>query len=202
MMATLVSSVTFVAYPGSSYAGNWSLLIPGFMLIAMLPFVAKVIIPFYREEVRMSAYEYFQARFGRPARVYAALAFSLAHFSKMGFVLYLMALTITSMTGWDIVTVIVAVAIVMIFYTVIGGIEAIVWSDVIQGFVMWVGIAVSLGFLLFLPDGGPSAVIGVAARNGKFSLGDPAWDLLAQLFRSPFFTVRSGICSDMLRIKL
>ena len=176
MMATLVSSVTFVAYPGSSYAGNWSLLIPGFMLIAMLPFVAKVIIPFYREEVRMSAYEYFQARFGRPARVYAALAFSLAHFSKMGFVLYLMALTIASMTGWDIVTVIVAVAIVMIFYTVIGGIEAIVWSDVIQGFVMWVGIAVSLGFLLFLPDGGPSAVIGVAARNGKFSLGDPAWD--------------------------
>ena len=60
MMATLVPSVTFVAYPGSSYAGNWSLLIPGFMLIAMLPFVAKVIILFYREEVRMSAYEYFQ----------------------------------------------------------------------------------------------------------------------------------------------
>jgi solute:Na+ symporter, SSS family len=176
MMATLVSSVTFVAYPGSSYAGNWSLLIPGFMLIAMLPFVAKVIIPFYREEVRMSAYEYFQARFGRPARVYAALAFSLAHFSKMGFVLYLMALTIASMTGWDIVTVIVAVAVVMIFYTVIGGIEAIVWSDVIQGFVMWVGIAISLGFLLFLPHGGPSAVIGVAAHNGKFSFGDPAWD--------------------------
>jgi SSS family solute:Na+ symporter len=55
MMATLVSSVTFVAYPGSSFAGNWSLLVPGFMLIAMLPFIAKVIIPFYREEVRMSA---------------------------------------------------------------------------------------------------------------------------------------------------
>lgn len=176
MMATLVSSVTFVAYPGSSYAGNWSLLVPGFMLMALLPFIAKVIIPFYREEVRMSAYEYFQTRFGRPARVYASIAFSLAHFSKMGFVLYLMALTITSMTGWDIVIVIIAVALVMIFYTVIGGIEAIVWSDVIQGLVMWLGIAVALGYLLFLPDGGPSAVIGVAAENGKFSLGEPAWN--------------------------
>src|SRR5215475_9097182 len=118
MLATMISSVTFVAYPGSSYAKDWSLLVPGFMLLAVLPLVAKVIIPFYREEVGMSAYEYFQKRFGRPARAYASIAFSLAHFSKMGFVLYLMALTIASMTGWNIVTVIMAVAIVMVFYTV------------------------------------------------------------------------------------
>jgi SSS family solute:Na+ symporter len=176
MLATMVSSVTFVAYPGSSYANNWSLLVPGFLLLAVLPFVGKVIIPFYREEIGMSAYEYFETRFGRPARTYASIAFSLAHFSKMGFVLYLMALTIASMTGWDIVTVIVGVAIVMVFYTVIGGIEAVVWSDVIQGFVMWIGIAVALGFLLFIPPGGPSAVFDVAIQNGKFSLGDLSWD--------------------------
>ena len=124
----------------------------------------------------MSAYEYFQRRFGRAARVYAAIAFSLAHFSKMGFVLYLMALTIASMTGWPIVTVILAVAVVMVFYTVIGGIEAVVWSDVIQGFVMWIGIAIALGYLLFLPAGGPAAVFGVAAQSGKFSLGSPDLD--------------------------
>src|SRR5262245_20839743 len=176
MLATMVSSVTFVAYPGSSYAKDWSLLVPGFLLLALLPVIGKVIIPFYREEVGMSAYEYFQKRFGRPARVYAAIAFSLAHFSKMGFVLYLMALTISSMTGWNIVTVIAAVAVVMVFYTVIGGIEAVVWSDVVQGFVMWAGIAVALGFLLFLPEGGPAAVFEIAARNGKFSLGSGAFD--------------------------
>lgn len=176
MLATMVSSVTFVAYPGSSYAKDWSLLVPGFLLLALLPFVGRVIIPFYREEVGMSAYEYFQKRFGRPARLYAATAFSLAHFSKMGFVLYLMALTISSMTGWNIVTVIGAVAVVMVFYTVIGGIEAVVWSDVIQGFVMWIGIAVTLGYLLFLPAGGPSAVLGIAAQNGKFGLGSTDFD--------------------------
>lgn len=176
MLATMVSSVTFVAYPGSAYAGDWSLLVPGFLLIALLPFVGKVIIPFYREEVGMSAYEYFQRRFGRPARVYAALSFSLAHFSKMGFVLYLMALTISSMTGWDIITVICAVAVVMVFYTMVGGIEAVIWSDVIQGFVMWIGIAVALGFLFFLPEGGPGAVFGIAAENNKFALGRPDFD--------------------------
>jgi solute:Na+ symporter, SSS family len=176
MLATMISSVTFVAYPGSSYAKDWSLLVPGFMLLAVLPFVGKVIIPFYREEVGMSAYEYFEKRFGRPARAYASIAFSLAHFSKMGFVLYLMALTLSSMTGWRIVTVIVAVALVMVFYTVIGGIEAVVWSDVVQGVVMWIGIAISLGFLLFLPAGGPGAVLDIAARNGKFGFGSFDWD--------------------------
>src|SRR4051812_29618066 len=85
MLATMISSVTFVAYPGSSFAKDWSLLVPGFLLLAVLPFVLRVIIPFYREEVGMSAYEYFQKRFGRPARTYASVAFSLAHFSKMGF---------------------------------------------------------------------------------------------------------------------
>jgi len=72
MLATMISSVTFVAYPGSSYSKDWSLLVPGFMLLAVLPFVGKVIIPFYREEVGMSAYEYIHKRFGRPARAYAA----------------------------------------------------------------------------------------------------------------------------------
>lgn len=176
MLATMISSVTFVAYPGSSYAGDWSLLVPGFLLIVTLPLVAKVVIPFYREEVGMSAYEYFQRRFGRPARLYASAAFSLAHFSKMGFVLYLMALTISSMTGWNIHIVIFSVAVITVFYTVIGGIEAVVWTDVVQGFVMWIGIAVALGFLLLLPEGGPAAVFSIAAENGKFSLGSLDWD--------------------------
>ncbi|HYO84270.1 MAG TPA: sodium/solute symporter [Bryobacteraceae bacterium] len=177
MLATMVSSVTFVAYPGSSYAGDWSLMVPGFMLIAVLPFVGKIIIPFYREVIGMSAYEYFERRFGRPARFYSAFAFSLAHFSKMGFVLYLMALTISSITGWNIVVVIVAVAAVLILYAMKGGIEAIVWTDVIQGFVMGASILIVLGFLLFLPEGGPAAVLGRAADANKFRLGVPEWSL-------------------------
>ena len=172
MMATLISSVTFVAYPGSSYAKDWSLLVPGFMVIVTLFIAGSVIIPFYRKEVGMSAYEYFEARFGRPTRIYASVAFSLAHFSKMGFVFYLMGLTISSITGWNIDAVIIGVGIVMIFYTMIGGMEAVIWTDVIQAFVCWIGVFITLGYLLFLPPGGPSAVFEIAARNNKFSFGD------------------------------
>lgn len=176
MLATLISSVTFVAYPGSSYAKDWSLLVPGFLVLGVLMLVGAVIIPFYRHAVGMSAYEYFEKRFGRPTRVYASLAFALAHFSKMGFVFYLMALTINSITGWSIDQVILVVGAVMVFYTLIGGIEAVIWTDVIQSFVCWAGVFVCLGFLLFLPPGGPAAVFRIAAENGKFSLGPAAMD--------------------------
>ncbi|MBI4893627.1 MAG: sodium:solute symporter [Acidobacteria bacterium] len=175
MLATLISSVTFVAYPGSSYAKDWSLLVPGFLVVGVLVLSGSVIIPFYRHAVGMSAYEYFEKRFGRPTRVYASLAFTLAHFSKMGFVFYLMALTINSITGWSIDWVIVVTGAVMVFYTLIGGIEAVIWTDVIQSFVCWAGVFVCLGYLLFLPPGGPAAVFRLAAENHKFNLGLPGW---------------------------
>jgi SSS family solute:Na+ symporter len=171
MLATLISSVTFVAYPGYSYAKDWSLLVPGFLVLGVLIVVGSVIIPFYRHAVGMSAYEYFEKRFGRPTRVYASMAFSLAHFSKMAFVFYLMALTINSITGWNIDRVILLVCAVMIFYTLIGGIEAVIWTDVIQAFFCWAGVLTCLGYLLFLPPGGPAAVFRLAAENNKFSLG-------------------------------
>jgi len=184
LLATLISSVTFVAYPGSSYAKDWSLLVPGFMVLGVLILVGAVIIPFYRRVVGMSAYEYFQKRFGRPARVYASLAFALAHFSKMAFVFYLMALTINSITGWSIDSVILVVGAVMVFYTLIGGMQAVIWTDVIQAFITWVGVFICLGYLLFLPHGGPSAVFRVAAENGKFKLGSTNFD-----FTSPTVVV-------------
>jgi SSS family solute:Na+ symporter len=176
LLATLVSSVTFVAYPGSAYAKDWSLLVPGFLVVGVLCLVGTVIIPFYRQAVGMSAYEYFHKRFGRPTRVYASIAFSLSHFSKMGFVVYLLALTLNSMTGWAVEYVIVLVAAVTVFYTLAGGLEAVIWTDVIQGFVMWAGVAVCLGYLLFLPAGGPPAVLGYAAVHHKFSFGEASMD--------------------------
>jgi len=64
----------------------------------------------------------------------------------------------------------------MIFYTLIGGIEAVIWTDVIQAFICWAKVIVCLVFLLFLPDGGPQAVLGAAWAQGKFSLGEMRFD--------------------------
>src|SRR5215469_18648267 len=111
LLATLISSVTFIAYPGSAFAGDWSNLVPGLMTAVVLLVIASVVIPFYRHVVGMSAYEYFGRRFGYPARVYSSIAFALGHFSKMGFVFYLLALTVSGMTGWNTDHVIVFVGV-------------------------------------------------------------------------------------------
>src|SRR5882672_8570536 len=77
MLATIISAVTFIAYPGAGYAGDWSLLVPGVMVVVVPAMVGFVVIPFYRQAVGMSTYEYFGKRFGYPARVYSSLAFAL-----------------------------------------------------------------------------------------------------------------------------
>jgi solute:Na+ symporter, SSS family len=174
LLATIITSVTFIAYPGSAYAGDWSLLVPGFMFVAVLVLAGAVIVPFFRNAVHVSAYEYFGRRFGTGVRVYSSLAFAIGHFAKMGFVFYLLALTLAGMANWPIDRVIFFTAAITVFYTLIGGIEAVVWSDVVQGFVLWLGILLSVGFLLFLPPQGPHAVLADAWQHGKMSLGSTA----------------------------
>ena len=174
LLATIITSVTFIAYPGSAYAGDWSLLVPGILFVGVLALIGAVIVPFFRHVVHMSAYEYFGRRFGTGVRLYSSFAFAIGHFSKMGFVFYLLALTLSSMTGWPLTWIILATAAVTIFYTILGGVEAVVWSDVVQGFVLWAGILVSLGYLLFLPKQGPHAVLADAWNHGKMSLGSTA----------------------------
>ena len=95
----------------------------------------------------------------------------------MGFVLFLLALTGSSMTGWNMYWLILVAGLVTMLYTLIGGLEAVIWTDVIQGFVMWLGIIVILGFLV-LPDArrsGGGVRTGLGERS-KFSLGSPQLD--------------------------
>ena len=176
LFATLITSVTYVAYPGSAFAGDWSNLIPGFMILVVLVLVGFIIVPFYREAVGMSAYEYFGKRFGTPARLYSSLAFALAHFSKMGFIFYTLALVVSSMTGWPLNQVILWVGAVTIFYSLIGGLEAVIWTEVIQGVLKSTGALICLGYLFLYTPGGPSASFKLAWENSKFSLGSTAFD--------------------------
>ena len=95
---------------------------------------------------------------------------------------YLVALTVHSMTGWDMYVVTIIMGLVTIFYTYLGGLEAVIWTDVIQGFICFIGIFICLGFLLFLPPGGPAAALGTAWEKGKFSLGTLDFDLTTKGF--------------------
>ena len=99
ILATLISSITFLAYPGTGYRSNWILLVQGLMVPVVLIFMIWFVVPLYRNVIRLSAYEYFEKRFGFFARLYSSLGFILAHFSKMGTVFFLLTLAISNLTG-------------------------------------------------------------------------------------------------------
>jgi SSS family solute:Na+ symporter len=171
LMAALISSITFIAYPGAAYEKNWILLVQGLMVPIVLIFLIWFIVPMYRQIIGLSTYEYFEKRFSYLTRLYTSLGFSIMHFTKMGTVFYLLAVALYRMTGWDHNAVITILGIIVIIYTLIGGIEAVIWCDVIQGIMLMGGGIVCVLVLLFTPQGGPAAVISTAWANGKMSMG-------------------------------
>ena len=182
ILATLISSVTFLAYPGEGYSSNWILLVQGLMVPIVLVFLVRFVVPLYRNVIGLSAYEYFEKRFGFLARLYGSLAFILTHFSKMGTVFFLLGLALSKMIGVNTYIIIWVLGIAIIFLTLIGGIEAVIWLDVIQGFMLIAGGLLCVAVLLFRPEGGPAAIFQIAFENNKIGFGPYEWDLTKLTF--------------------
>ncbi len=182
IFATLISSITFLAYPGDGFAGNWVRLVQGLMVPLVVLAGVGFIVPMYRKVIGLSAYEYFERRFGYLARLYASLAFVLAQFAGMGSVFFLLALAVSGMTGIGVVTVIVVLGLVVTILTLVGGMEAVVWLDVIQGLLLILGGLVTLVVIAVKLDGGLGKVFSVAAAEDKVSLGSFDWNLVELTF--------------------
>lgn len=171
LMATIISSVTFLAYPGQGFAGNWILLVQGLMVPPVLLCILWFVVPVYRRFIGVSAYEYFERRFGYGARLYSSLAFLMAHFSKMGSVVFLMAMAIMEMTGRNQYQVIFLVGATATLIALIGGIEAIIWTEVVQGTILMGGGLLCAIILLYKPTGHPADVFHLAINAHKMNLG-------------------------------
>ena len=182
IFATLISSVTFLAYPGEGYKSNWILLVQGFMVPIVLLFSIRFIVPLYRNVIGLSAYEYFEKRFGYLARVYGSLGFIFAHFSKMGSILFLLALALSSMTGVNAISIIWIIGIAIIFITLFGGMEAVIWLDVIQGFLLILGGLLAIGVIIFKTDGGLGAIVNYAVDHDKIGFGPYDFDFVNLTF--------------------
>jgi len=182
IFATLISSITFLAYPGDGFAGNWVRLVQGMMVPIVVLAGIFFIVPLYRDVIGLSAYEYFEKRFGYFARVYSSLGFILAHFSKMGSVFFLLSLALSSMTGIDTYTVILVLGVAVIILTLLGGMEAVIWLDVIQGFLLIFGGLITVAIIATKLDGGLGTVFTIAAAENKMSLGSMEWDFVNLTF--------------------
>lgn len=182
IFATLISSVTFLAYPGAAYEKNWILLVQGLMVPIVLVALIGIIVPLYRKVIKLSTYEYFERRFGVFARLYSSLAFLLGHFSKSGTVFFLVSMALATFLNVNIYGIVLFLGITIIILTLIGGMEAIIWMDVIQGFLLIAGGLICVGMLLFLPEGGPSTIFHIASQYNKIGFGPYDWSLTKLTF--------------------
>lgn len=171
LMATLISSNTLVSHPGIASAKGLVLL-PGFFLLPLiLLFAAKKLVPFYRQHVRLSVYEYLGLRFGRVSKVYASAGFIIDRLFDMAVTLVTCGIFIQILIDIPLWLAMSAVLGVTTFYVLIGGIAAVVWNDALQGVVLMLGAVV----VVVIISAAPFNAWAIAWDGGRFSLGD--WSL-------------------------
>ncbi|MFH1737579.1 MAG: sodium:solute symporter [bacterium] len=171
LLGTAISSITFLAYPGSAYDGNFSRIVPGLAFPIGAMAAIFIFVPFYRKTGFVSAYTYFEHRFGLWGRVYVCALFSLGQIWRMGLILYLLSMAIKSMhPELDLQMVILIIGTFVTIYTVLGGIEAVIWTDVFQTLCLILGGFAVIVVAFMSIDGGASTVFSMGAANGKFSL--------------------------------
>ncbi|MDF1812362.1 MAG: sodium:solute symporter [Verrucomicrobiales bacterium] len=171
IFGTFVSSISFLANPGKSFDNNWNPFVFGLSLPVAAWIATKYFVPFYRKAGEVSAYTHLEKRFGAWARVYAVLCYLLTQMGRVGTILYLVALALAPLTGWSVVTIILITGILVTVYTLIGGIEAVIWTDVVQSIVLTLGIFLCLGIIFTGMPEGPGQVFAIAGEADKFSLG-------------------------------
>lgn len=182
IFATYVSSISFLALPGNAYSGNWNSYVFSLSIPVASILAAKFFVPFYRSINSVSAYSFLEERFGYWARAYAASCYLLTQISRIGSVLFLLALPIHTMIGWSISSIIVITSLCVIFYSVLGGIKAVIWTDAIQGIILICGALACVAVLFFSFPEGVGQFFTVGTEFDKFSLGSFGSDLNVPTF--------------------
>ena len=177
LMAALNSGLDYLMMPWSVIKYGLILTMSSASWLFLYPWVANVSIPFYRRLNLYTAYEYLEHRFDLNVRTLAAAIFILWRLGWMGTALYVPCLAISGVTGGQAPVWIMVVAIggLVTLYTMLGGIKAVVWTDVLQFCIMIGGVTATVAIVLKEVPGGIGEVWGNAVATGKvnFTLSVP-----------------------------
>ena len=177
IFGTALSAITFMAIPAKTFATDWSYFMLNMTIILVAPLIVFLFIPFYRKLNITTAYEYLEIRFNIVVRLIGSLSFILFQVGRMGVVMFLPSIALNVVTGIDIFVCIALMGIVSMIYTMLGGIEAVIWTDVMQVIVLMGGAILSLILIISALDGGFSSIVDVAVNSNKFNVVDLSWSL-------------------------
>ncbi len=180
VMSAYTSSISYIATPGKAFDSNWHPIIFALCIFPVAWLACKYVVPYYRKTKLISVYAFLEERLGAWGRIYAAFAFVLYMIGRVAVILYLASLLLDTFVPWNIAVVIIVIGLITIVYTLLGGMEAVIWTDVMQSIIMIAGIlfcAVSLSIAVF---SGPEPLIQAAIDNHKFSFGSLKFTLASQ----------------------
>jgi len=174
--ATMLSAITYMAIPAKAYATDWTY----YPMLWMIPLVGFPVIwyylPYFRRSKAASAYAILEERFNAATRLMASALFCVFMVARMALVLYLPSLALTAVTGIDIYLCIVLMGLVTIIYCTMGGVEAVIWGDVVQGCILVGGAIFAALYLWSNTEGGFSGAWQMAVDNDKMRLFVWSWD--------------------------
>ncbi|WP_221029742.1 sodium:solute symporter [Actomonas aquatica] len=177
LYATGTSAISFIAIPALSFATNWLYLAQQCIGVFGLLYVAYKIIPVVRRLNLTSIYHFLEIRFHPSIRLMSsALTILFQLVGRLSVVLYLPALAIASVTGANVVVCIVLMGLVTTAYTLVGGMKAVIWTDVIQVVVMIGGAFFAIGYMINGMEGGLPQLLEIAAADNKAQIFDFSWN--------------------------
>lgn len=194
IFGTQLSALTFMAIPAKTYATDWSYFMLNMAILMVAPIIVYGFLPFYRRLHITTAYEYLEKRFNLATRLAGSLMFIIFQFGRIGIVLFLPSLALSLVMGVDVSVCILLMGGLSIFYTVLGGIEAVIWTDVVQVVVLLGGALLSL-ILLLTEAGGIQSALAIAADQQKFQVLDFSLDLTRPTF---WVVVFGGIGANLI----
>ena len=174
--ATMLSAITYMAIPAKAYATDWTY----YPMLWMIPIVGFPVIwyylPYFRRSKAASAYAILEERFNAATRLMASTLFCIFMVARMALVLYLPSLALTAVTGIDIYLCIILMGLVTIIYCTMGGVEAVIWGDVVQGCILVGGAIFAALYLWSNTEGGFSGAWQLAVDNDKMRMFLWSWD--------------------------
>jgi len=177
IFATMLSSLTFTGLPSKAFAQDWVYAVGNFTIPLVAILAVYVALPFYRRIDATSAYEYLERRFGSVTRRFASTSFVLFHLFRMAIVMSLTALALAVATPLTPVQSVLLMGLLSIAYCTLGGIEAVIWTDTIQTFVLLGGALLALVLLIQGVDGGLAGFWDISSSADKFNFVNAHWDI-------------------------
>ena len=182
IFATTLSAITFISIPAKSYATDWRMLLFNLAIIMIVPIIIRYFLPFFRRFNFETAYQYLEMRFNRGIRWMASALFVFFMVSRIAIVLFLPSLALNAVTGFSVYFSIIIMGVVTIIYCTSGGMEAVIWGDVIQGFILIAGALAAFAYMVLGVDGGIGTFWDTAVMHNKFHWLDFRFDFTQPVF--------------------